>query len=341
MIQNMPSGHKPDIGAEGGFVISSNSWNGTERRAHGYPIMNENKGFKLLIWGCFAVIGVMLAWPVLNWVKKGSSSELTMSNDAAEAFNSGNEEFVSESGNGEDGNPELYDSAIDVRYQSKAERESAASRAARERSTRQETAGRQGGGGADGAGRAGREGGAASADQAADPSERQRERAFIRRHAKEIKAYQSRLQAIGRKYMAKYPSLRKMDSEFGNMPRYMALCKQYEKDRNAYNWARGVMTLPEVRGAIIRYSANAEVVRGIVEISMEAMKSPPPQAIQSEIKRFMTEDMNTATYVNDLSVQVMGNAMAILPTIPGQNLAPLQKLGNDIMGGNTNPAGLQ
>jgi hypothetical protein len=172
------------------------------------------------------------------------------------------------------------------------------------------------------------------AGQDAPSTGSQREIDFIRTHAREIREYQIRLNILGMKYISKYPALRRMDSDFAKMGRYMALKRQFDKDLNAYNFARGMTALPEVRAAIIRYSANPDVVLAIVSAAMEAVKNPPPQAIQDEIANFFAENPNTTTYVNDILVQAVGNAMPTISSLPGKDLATLQKIGGGVMGGN-------
>ncbi len=276
-------------------------------------LMDTDKRFKFLIWGGFAlVIGAILAWPVVKRITTSASPEVSFPEGAESA-------------------PDL---PMPLRYQSAARYEAGTK-------TPGYTARRPG---------AGEQPAAQTVDisrvissgydnnredQPAQSSGRQREADFIRTHAVEIMDYQARLNILGLKYMAKYPALRRMDADFAKMGRYMKLKKQFEKDLDAYSFARGMTALPEVRAAIIRYSANPEVVMGLMAAALEAVKNPPPQAIQAEVANFFAENPIATSYVNDVLVQAMGNAMPTISSIPGQDLATLQKIGSGVLGGST------
>ena len=160
------------------------------------------------------------------------------------------------------------------------------------------------------------------------------EQAFVNRHKKAIKSYQKYLSSLGRKYRGKYPALRAMDAEFRKMPRYAALNRAYARDRNPYKWARGVMALPEVKSAIVKYCRNPQVAKGMIELSLEALRNPPPREIYSEILNFLSSDAKTSKYVSELTRPVAEGAAMALPELdPGTDFSPLTKLGDQIIGG--------
>jgi len=163
---------------------------------------------------------------------------------------------------------------------------------------------------------------------------------FLRRHDREMKQYQNYLGALGRRYMAKYPVLRRVDSDFARMDRYMALKTQYESDRDAYKWARGVIALPEVRAELVRCSADPEVLKAMVTLSLEALNTnPPPAAVKDEALRVLAGDEKVALYVADISGKAAGNVAANLPLIvtPGMDLAPLQNMVSQVTAGQVQP----
>ncbi|MFA6433258.1 MAG: hypothetical protein WCW52_01040 [Elusimicrobiales bacterium] len=169
-------------------------------------------------------------------------------------------------------------------------------------------------------------------------AENKAEADFLRKHDRELRAYQTYLRRLGLKYRAKYPALRRLDADFGKMDRYMALKRRYETDRNAYNWARGTIALPEVRGKILSASANPEIMKAMIEISLEALRNPPPSSIYNEILRFLSSDKRAAPFVGDMSMKLVGNMTAAIPyaATPGMDLTPLTKLEQQISAGAAN-----
>ncbi|HAH05872.1 MAG TPA: hypothetical protein DCM05_04970 [Elusimicrobia bacterium] len=155
------------------------------------------------------------------------------------------------------------------------------------------------------------------------------EQDFLKKHDAQLKEYQGRvLSPLCQKYYKKSPIVREVDAAFGKLPRYMALVDQYNKDRDAYKWARGVIGLPEVRKTMMKYSTNVEVWKVAVQMSLEALKTPPPKPIYDEAQRFMTGDKQMAKYVGDFAMDVvplMGTMMTrAIP--PGTDIKPLQGL---------------
>lgn len=155
------------------------------------------------------------------------------------------------------------------------------------------------------------------------------EQEFLKKHGKQIQAYGDRvLGPISQKYRKKFPIVREVDLAFGKLPRYMALNEQYAKDKDLYKWARGVIGLPEVRKTMMKYSTNVDVWKVAVQMSLEALKTPPPKPIYDEAQRFMTGDKQMAKFVGDFAMDVvplMGTMMTrAIP--PGTDIKPLQGL---------------
>ena len=111
--------------------------------------------------------------------------------------------------------------------------------------------------------------------------------------------------------------------------RYVIFAADTRLSRRCEPESRIVFRMPENS-----HSANPQAVQAIVEVGLEAMKTPPPEAIQREIQHFLTADPKTSDYVNEVLVQSMGNAMSTLTSMPAQTMLPLQKLGSKIMGNN-------
>lgn len=183
----------------------------------------------------------------------------------------------------------------------------------------------------DKAGRSGRYASAAGGRYASRGASSAREREFIRRHDKEIKKYQAYLRRLGQRARAKYPAVRAMDSDFARMDRYMALKRQYDRDRDPYKWMRGVMALPEVRRAIVHYSRDPEVTRALAEVAMEALSHPPSSAVFNEIMSFICAPEQSG-YMTSLSNEVMGGATAGIMAgfQEGQDMTSLVGLGEQI-----------
>lgn len=186
----------------------------------------------------------------------------------------------------------------------------------------------------DRAGRSGRSAQGAGGRSASRGATSSREREFIRRHDKELKNYQAYLRRLGQRARAKYPVVRAMDSDFAKMDRYMALKRQYERDRDPYKWMRGVMALPEVKRAIVHYSRDPEVVRALTEVAVEALSHPPSGAVFNEIMSFVCAPEQSG-YMTSLSNDVMGGATAGIMAgfQEGQDMTALVGLGEQISAG--------
>jgi len=165
-----------------------------------------------------------------------------------------------------------------------------------------------------------------AAETREDLTDRQHEIEFMRKNGRAFKRYEAYLSDLGRKYKAKYPAIREMDADFAKMDRYMALNRQYAKDRDAYKWVRGVAALPEVRKKIMSYAGNPAVLGPMIQVCMEALKNPPPSAIQAEAMRVLTSDKEVAPYVNSVSAGAMSSLTMALPSSipPGTDITPLK-----------------
>jgi len=155
------------------------------------------------------------------------------------------------------------------------------------------------------------------------------EQEFLKRYDPVLLKYQERVLApLTDKYWKKSPIVREVDSEFTKLDRYMALTAQYGKDRDAYKWARGVIALPEVRKAVMKYALNPEVWKVGMQMSLEALKNPPPKPIYDEMQRFLTADKDMSSFVGDFSIQLVPHMgqMAMQAATPGMDMGPLQSL---------------
>jgi len=179
------------------------------------------------------------------------------------------------------------------------------------------------------------------APKAAAPAGRAGEQEFLKKHGAQLLGYQKDvLSPIGRKYRRKVPIVLEVDRAFGRLPRYMELVKQYRQDGDAYKWARGVIVLPEVRKTIMHYALTPEVWKVGMQMSLEAMKNPPPKPIYDETQRFMTTDPQMSEFVGEFSMQIlpMMSRMLAQAVTPGTDLSPLQNLASQLAPPNLKPA---
>lgn len=161
---------------------------------------------------------------------------------------------------------------------------------------------------------------------------RAREKAFIAKHDKDIRATQEKLGVITRRYYKNEKIVREVDAAFGKLGRYMALKRQYEKDRDAYAFVRGAVGLKEVRQTVYKYATNVDVWRVSLGMMTEGLKQKPPPAVYNEIKRFMTDDTKVAGFVTDVTGYMIPRVGKILPQVikPGQDVKPLQDLAKEL-----------
>lgn len=170
-------------------------------------------------------------------------------------------------------------------------------------------------------------------DPAAQKEEaRAREKAFIAKYDKDIRATQEKLGVITKRYYKNEKIVREVDAAFGKLPRYMALKRQYEQDRDAYAFVRGAVGLKEVRQTVYKYATNVDVWRVTLGMMTEGLKQKPPPPVYNEIKRFMTDDTKVAGFVTDLTGYMMPRMGKILPQVikPGQDVKPLQDLAKEL-----------
>lgn len=294
------------------------------------PENNDNDKGKYRIWLYIIPIVILITWPVVKWVMKANSNDMRLSKDAYSAFNSQEGELQQENAAGKPA-PELNERGLSVHYRTAEQEEAEDQRAAAARAKRAAEARQQ----ADA--RAAFKAGAAAQAGITD-AQKAHEQEFLRKHDAEIRNYQAYLDALGNKY--KNAEVAKMDAEFAAMDRFMALKSQYAKDRDAYKWARGVIALPEVREAVLRYSSNAQVMGALMGAALEALKNPPPAAIYQEMLSFLGGDSQVAPYVQELAGGAAGNVAGTLPYAlpPGTDITPLTNLGTQIAGGNRPPA---
>ncbi|MEK9146301.1 MAG: hypothetical protein AAB339_11895, partial [Elusimicrobiota bacterium] len=170
---------------------------------------------------------------------------------------------------------------------------------------------------------------------AADPAAKA-EQEFLRKHDATMQAYQERvLKPLSDKYYKKYPIVRQVDAAFSRIEKLMGLRRRYEKDRNAYAWARDVASIPEVQKTALKFAAKPEVWKVGIEMSMEALRHPPPKPIQDEMKRFITSDEKMTEFVGNFSQSLIHYAgRMVSQSVPaGTDLTQLKDLAGSLVPG--------
>jgi len=165
------------------------------------------------------------------------------------------------------------------------------------------------------------------------PADSAREQEFVKQYGAAVSKYQQQvLGPLTEKYWKNYPIVRQVDREFTKLDRYMALSDQYGRDHDGFKWARGVIALPEVRRTLMKYSLNPEVWKVGIQMSLEALKNPPPKPIYDETQRFLTADKEMSTFVGDFATQIVPNMgkMVLQAVPPGTDLRPLQGLASQL-----------
>jgi hypothetical protein len=160
--------------------------------------------------------------------------------------------------------------------------------------------------------------------------ERAREKEFLARHDSELLEYQKKLNQIGAAYYKKYPIVREIDAEFAKMDRYMAIKRRYEADRDAYQWARDTVALPEVHDAIKKFLGRQEAWGAGVDIALAALKNPPPASIYKEVQRVMVSDPVMSDFTAKVAEDVKPNLAVGIPALAGKDLQPIQQVMSDI-----------
>ncbi|HBL17952.1 MAG: hypothetical protein A2X36_06545 [Elusimicrobia bacterium GWA2_69_24] len=167
-------------------------------------------------------------------------------------------------------------------------------------------------------------------------AKREGEKEFIKKYDPAIRKEQERLSRIGAKYYKKYAVVREVDAAFGSLPRYMALKQQYNKDRDAYEWARKTVALPEVRDMIRKYALKPDVWKAAVEMSLEGVKQTPPKPVYDEMVRFLTSDKSVGDFIGKFTKWMTPKVPGILTQgaiPPGVDLAPLQNIMSEVAPG--------
>lgn len=174
----------------------------------------------------------------------------------------------------------------------------------------------------------------ASGAEPAPTAARAREKAYLAAHGKEIAAYHAKLDAIAMKFYKTHPVVRDVDRAFAGMSRYMAVKRQFDKDRDPYKFAREAIALPEVRSEIARRAADPAVWNAAISMMLQALKNPPPASLYGEAKNFMTGDEKVAGYVTEFTGVVTSNVGALVKGIPRDaDVRPLEKLARDVAPG--------
>ncbi|MEK7744921.1 MAG: hypothetical protein AAB578_11085, partial [Elusimicrobiota bacterium] len=129
--------------------------------------------------------------------------------------------------------------------------------------------------------------------------------------------------------------VRQVDAAFSRIEKLMGLRRRYEKDRNAYAWARDVASIPEVQKTALKFAAKPEVWKVGIEMSMEALRNPPPKPIQDEMKRFITSDEKMTEFVGNFSQSLIPYAgRMVSQSVPaGTDLTQLKDLAGSLVPG--------
>lgn len=169
---------------------------------------------------------------------------------------------------------------------------------------------------------------------APETAQRQREKAWLAAHGKEVEAYHAKLDKIAMQFYKTHPVVRDVDRAFAGMSRYMAVKQQFDKDRDPYAFARGALALPEVRAEIARRVADPAVWGAAIGMMTTALKNPPPPSLYNEAKNFMTGDQKVAGYITEFTGVAANNVGAIVKGIPpGTDTSGLEKLAHDVAPG--------
>lgn len=165
------------------------------------------------------------------------------------------------------------------------------------------------------------------------PTDRETEKEWLKKNGHLIEKEETRLMPITRRFRKEHKVVREVDVAFGKLPRYMDIKHQYQKDRDPYKFMRGAVSLPEVRGLILKYSTNPAVWRASVGMMTEAMKQPPPKVVKEEITRFMTTDKTVSKFVGDFAEAIIPRlGKMIRETVPpGTNLGPLKDIASGLV----------
>lgn len=173
--------------------------------------------------------------------------------------------------------------------------------------------------------------GQGQAQKSVSAADREREmQAMIRLHPV-LRQYQKKLREIVARHWQKYPVVREIDAEFGKLGRFVALRRRYERDKDAHQFAREALALPEVRALVKRYLANGQAWRATLSMINEAIKAPPPKPLMDEMKHFFTHDEAVMEYTAKFGQDVSANAGVLAQNIPPEaDMDAIMKLTRDL-----------
>ncbi|MBI5244169.1 MAG: hypothetical protein HY922_10925 [Elusimicrobia bacterium] len=162
------------------------------------------------------------------------------------------------------------------------------------------------------------------------PGSSKAEQDFVKKYGPAVRKYQEGyLYPLAQKYYKQYPIVREVDAAFAKLDRYMAASRQYAQDRDMYKWARSVIALPDVRKTAMKYALRPETWKVAIQMSLEALKNPPPKPVYAEMQRFITADKDMADFIGQFAMELIPHmsrmlAQAMIPA--GTDLRPLQNL---------------
>ena len=140
-----------------------------------------------------------------------------------------------------------------------------------------------------------------------------REKQFVDNYGKALRQYQGRLTRIADSAYRKYPVVREVDHDFGQLDRYMAVKRRFEQDNNPFNFARDAIALPEVRKTISKYLADPRAYTAAMSMMTQTVKEePPPKEVYGAAKDFMVNDPSMTHYMDDFIKEIMGNTPAMI-----------------------------
>lgn len=288
-------------------------------------IGNNREKNKIFMYAVPVVI-VLLAFPLIKWVTRSSPGDAGMITNQRSGF----DQWAQQGKKAAKPPVTASDAAVAAGGQRSKTQRNMTERTAAQAAAVQGAARQQSGAQAADS--------SASANDGISTGQRAHEQKFLREHGTEISKYQGYLASLGKKYTNQ--EVAKMNAEFAANGRVMALKEQYQKDKNPYRWARGMIALPEVRNALVHYSANPKVLGSMSKVTLEALKNPPSPALYRETVRFLSKDSQMSTYMKELTGSLGETIPKTLPkALPGgTDTTPLENLGQQITGGNSAPS---
>jgi hypothetical protein len=163
-------------------------------------------------------------------------------------------------------------------------------------------------------------------------AQRAKEKDFLKKYGGMLVQYHGQLAHTCQGYFAKYPVVRDIDKAFAAMPGYMAVKRQYDKDGNPFDFARGAIALPEVRAEIGRQMANPKAWSAAISMMLDTLKNQPaPKPIYAAAQDFLMYDPQMAKVTPEIQGDVNKNMSTAMGAIPiGADMTPLNNVLHDV-----------